>query len=62
MKSGVRDQVEGAAKEAKGAAKQKIAKATGNPQQSVEGAVDRAEGKFQQKTGQIKRDVMREDD
>src|SRR5687767_10845311 len=32
MKSGMRDQVEGKAKQVKGAVKQKMAKATGNPQ------------------------------
>ena len=60
MKSGVRDQVEGKAKEAKGAAKEKYGKHAGDPQKKFEGAVDQAEGRFQQKTGQIKRDVTRE--
>jgi uncharacterized protein YjbJ (UPF0337 family) len=60
MKSGVRDQVEGKVKEMKGAAKQKIAKATGNPQQAAEGSIDEARGRLQKKTGEIKRDVMRE--
>ena len=60
MKSGMRDQVEGVAKELKGETKQKVAKVTGDPERKVEGAIDRAEGRFQQKTGQIKRDVMRE--
>jgi uncharacterized protein YjbJ (UPF0337 family) len=60
MKSGLRDQVEGAAKEAKGATKQKISKVTGDPPQAAEGAVEEAKGKFQKKTGEIKRDVMRD--
>lgn len=60
MKSGIRDQVEGAAKEVKGIAKEKTAKTTGNPGKKLEGMVDRAEGRFQQKTGQIKRDVLRD--
>jgi uncharacterized protein YjbJ (UPF0337 family) len=60
MKSGLRDQVEGAVKDAKGAAKQQWGKKAGDPAKAVEGAIDRAEGKFQKKTGQIKRDVMRE--
>jgi uncharacterized protein YjbJ (UPF0337 family) len=60
MKSGIRDQVEGTAKEVKGAAKQEVARRTGDPQKAVEGAADRAAGKFQKKTGQIKRDVMRD--
>ena len=60
MKSGVRDQVEGKAKQIKGTAKQKIARATGNPQQAMEGSIDEARGRLQKKTGEIKRDVMRE--
>ena len=60
MKSGLRDQVEGAAKETKGVTKQKISKVTGDPQQTAEGAVEEAKGKFQKKTGEIKRDVMRD--
>ncbi len=61
MKLGLRDQVEGSAKEAKGVAKQKIGKVTGDPQKSAEGSIDRAKGKFQKKTGEIKRDVTRGD-
>ena len=60
MKSGLRDQAEGAVKEAKGRAKQKWAKAVGAPDKHIEGTVDRAMGKFQKKTGEIKRDTMRE--
>ena len=60
MKSGLRDQAEGTAKEAKGKAKQKLAQVTGDPQKSAEGSVDEARGKFQKKTGEIKRDVLRE--
>ena len=47
------------AKEVKGAAKQKIARKTGNPQQAAEGSIDEAKGRLQKKTGEIKRDVMR---
>jgi uncharacterized protein YjbJ (UPF0337 family) len=60
MKSGLRDQVEGAAKEAKGKGKEKIGKATGDPQKAAEGNVDKAMGKLQKKSGEIKRDVMRD--
>jgi uncharacterized protein YjbJ (UPF0337 family) len=60
MKSGMRDQVEGTLKVAKGAAKQQWGKVTGDPGKKAEGAMERAAGKFQQKTGQIKRDVTRE--
>lgn len=60
MKSGIRDQVEGGAKKAKGEVKQQWAKAAGDPQKHAEGAKDKLEGNFQQKTGQIKRDVLRD--
>jgi uncharacterized protein YjbJ (UPF0337 family) len=60
MKSGLRDQAEGAVKEVKGRAKQKWAKAVGAPDKQIEGTVDRLAGKLQRKTGQIKRDKMRE--
>ena len=60
MKSGIRDQAEGAAKEMKGAAKEKIGKATGDPAMKLEGHVDRRLGQAQQKTGQIKRDATRD--
>jgi len=60
MKSGIRDQVEGTAKAAKGAVKQKVGKITGDPAKSAEGTVDRAAGQLQKKTGQIKRDTMRD--
>ena len=60
MKSGIRDQVEGSLKEAKGRAKQKYAKAVGAPDKHIEGTLDRAAGKLQKKTGQLKRDTMRE--
>lgn len=60
MKSGLRDQVEGNVKEAKGAAKKSIGKATGDVGMKVEGAVDQAAGKAQKKTGQIKRDATRD--
>ncbi|MGH7958615.1 MAG: CsbD family protein [Opitutaceae bacterium] len=60
MKSGLRDKIEGTAKEAKGKAKQKVAEATGDPQKAGEGKIDEARGKFQKKTGEIKRDIMRD--
>lgn len=47
-------------KEAKGRAKQKWAKAVGAPDKHIEGTIERAAGKLQKKTGQIKRDTMRE--
>ena len=60
MKSGLRDQVEGAAKMAKGKAKKKIGRATGDPETAARGSVDEAKGRLQKKTGQIKRDVTRD--
>jgi uncharacterized protein YjbJ (UPF0337 family) len=60
MKSGMRDQVEGTAKTAKGAVKQEVGKRTGDPGLKARGKIDEATGKFQQKTGQIKRDITRE--
>lgn len=60
MKSGKRDRMEGSAKELKGTIKQEWARATDNPGKHLEGTKDRAMGKFQRKTGEIKRDVMRE--
>jgi uncharacterized protein YjbJ (UPF0337 family) len=60
MKSGIRDQAEGKAKEIKGAAKQEWAKQTGDVGRKAEGALEETTGKFQQKTGQIKRDITRD--
>lgn len=60
MKSGIRDQVEGTAKVAKGVIKQKAGEVAGDPKMKAKGAVDEAAGRLQQKTGQIKRDVTRE--
>lgn len=60
MKSGLRDQVEGTAKVAKGVVKQKVGEIAGDPKMKAQGAVDEAAGRFQQKTGQIKRDITRE--
>ena len=59
MKSGIRDQVEGKAKQAKGAAKQAYGRAAGDPKAKMSGTIDRAKGKMQEKTGRIKRDVTR---
>lgn len=60
MKSGMRDQVEGKAKEIKGAAKQELGKMGGDPAKKAEGKIDSAAGKAQQKVGQIKRDATRD--
>ena len=60
MKSGIRDQVEGSVKDAKGAVKQEWGKKTGNPAKVVEGTLDRMKGQAQKKTGEIKRDAVRD--
>ena len=60
MKSAMRDKAEGSVKEMKGRAEQKYAKAVGAPDKHVEGTIDRAKGKLQKKTGELKRDTMRE--
>ncbi len=59
MKSSTRDRVEGGAKELKGKAKQAKGMATNRPEKEMEGMIDRAEGGFQKKTGEIKRDFGR---
>jgi uncharacterized protein YjbJ (UPF0337 family) len=59
MKSSTRDQIEGAAKQVKGAAKETLGKATDRPDREIAGKVDQAEGRFQKKTGEIKRDFGR---
>ena len=60
MKSGIRDQVEGKARQAKGTVKREVGKRTGNPELKARGRIEQAVGKYQQKTGQIKRDITRE--
>ena len=60
MKSSVQDRAEGTARELKGKAKKEWGRATGNPQKKAEGAIESATGKFQKKSGEIKRDVTRD--
>jgi len=54
-----KDRIAGAAKEMKGATKEAIGKVTGDQKLQVEGAADKAEGKFQNTVGGI-RDALRE--
>jgi uncharacterized protein YjbJ (UPF0337 family) len=54
-----KDQIEGAAKDAKGAVKEAAGKATGNERLQAEGAGDRVAGKVQKGVGSLK-DAARE--
>jgi len=47
-------------KEAKGRAKQAIGRETGSPNLKAAGTIDEVAGKWQKKTGQIKRDITRD--
>jgi len=55
MKSGNQDKAEGTAKEIKGKIKQGVGKATGNEDTEREGELDEAEGKVQDKVGDVKK-------
>jgi uncharacterized protein YjbJ (UPF0337 family) len=57
-----KDQVEGAAKDAKGSMKEGSGKAIGNDRMAAEGAGERVEGKVQKAVGSVKdaaRDALR---
>ena len=49
-----KDQVDGAGKQVKGAIKDAVGGLTGNEQLQAEGKLDKAEGKLQQKVGDVK--------
>jgi uncharacterized protein YjbJ (UPF0337 family) len=49
-----KDQIEGAAKDAKGSMKEGLGKAIGNDRMAAEGAVERVEGKMQKGVGDMK--------
>lgn len=55
MKSGMRDQVEGAMHQVTGSIKQAAGKLTDNPKLSATGTVEKYAGKTQEKIGQVKR-------
>jgi uncharacterized protein YjbJ (UPF0337 family) len=55
MKSSTKDQIKGKLIEVKGAAKEKVGKATKNPDLEAEGQADKLVGKVQQKVGQVKK-------
>ncbi len=49
-----KDRVEGSAKQAKGALKEAVGKATGNRRMQAKGVADKAEGKVQNAVGCVK--------
>ena len=55
-----KDRIEGAAKQAKGAVKEAVGKATGDAKWRIEGKVEKAEGKVQNAVGGMK-DKAKED-
>ena len=57
-----KDEMKGAAKDAKGSIKEGVGKATGNDRMAAEGAAERVEGKVQKGVGALKdaaRDVLK---
>ena len=57
-----KDEMKGAAKDAKGSLKEAAGKATGNERMEAEGAAERVEGKVQKGVGSLKdaaRDVLK---
>ena len=55
MKSSTKDQIAGKFHEAKGSAKEKAAKVTGNPNLKAQGQDEKAAGTVQKKIGQVKK-------
>lgn len=55
MDSSNKDKIEGHAKEAKGVVKETIGRMTNNPDTEASGTADRAEGKVQDKVGDVKK-------
>lgn len=52
-----KDEVDGVGKQVKGAVKDAVGGLTGNERLQAEGKLDKAEGKIQQKVGEVKDDV-----
>ena len=55
MKSSTKDKIKGGFREAKGEAKKKAGKATGNPDLRDRGTMEKAGGKVQRKIGDVKK-------
>ncbi|MBF0680228.1 MAG: CsbD family protein [Devosia sp.] len=54
-----KDQVDGAGKQIKGAVKDAVGGLTGDAKLQAEGKLDKAEGKVQQKVGDVKNEVRK---
>jgi uncharacterized protein YjbJ (UPF0337 family) len=55
MKDSVKDKVQGAVHDAKGSMKEKVGRATGNPDLEAEGQDEKVAGKIQKKVGDIEK-------
>jgi len=55
MKESTKDKVEGKFHEVKGQVKEKIGRATDNPDLEAEGQVEKVSGKIQEKIGEVKK-------
>jgi len=55
MKDSSKDQIQGAAHEAKGKIKEKLGRMTNNPQKEAEGQDEKIGGKIQKKIGQVEK-------
>jgi uncharacterized protein YjbJ (UPF0337 family) len=55
MKDSSKDQIQGAAHEAKGKIKEKMGRMTNNPQKEAEGQDEKLGGKIQKKIGQVEK-------
>ncbi len=57
MKPSTKNKAKGALHEVKGKVKEKIGRATNNPDLEVEGQVEQIRGKVQKKIGQVEKDL-----
>jgi uncharacterized protein YjbJ (UPF0337 family) len=55
MKSSTKDKAQGTFHEVKGKVKEKVGRATNNPDLEVEGQVEKIAGKVQKKIGEVKK-------
>ena len=55
MKSSTKDKAQGTFHEVKGKVKEKVGRATNNPDLEAEGQVEKISGKVQKKIGQVKK-------
>ena len=59
MKSSTKDKAQGTFHEVKGKVKEKVGRATNNPDLEAEGQVEKLTGKVEKKVGQVKKVVGR---